>query len=69
MPLINVRDELYEKLRKICEVSGYRSVEELIDDILTIFVESWEKEKSRSESERQDGESRVLDRLKRLGYV
>ncbi len=69
MPLVNVRDELYEKLRRVCEVSGYRSVEELIDDILTIFVESWEEEKSRGRNEEQDGESRVLDRLRRLGYV
>lgn len=57
---IKIENELYEKLKKCSEVSGYSSPEEFIVHILEKNVEDIEK---------SEDEEIVKERLKGLGYL
>lgn len=60
MAKIKIEKELYEKIKKCCDIAGYSTPEEFISHVL-------EKEVSLFENAENDPE--VLERLKGLGYI
>ena len=60
MPKIKVEKDLYEKVRRAAQKSGYSSVEEFVDHVL-------EREVNRIREDEDDG--KVVDQLKGLGYI
>lgn len=60
-PKIKLDKELYEKLKKLAEISGYSSVDEFITHIL-------EKEVSKIDDEGASDEE-IKKKLEGLGYI
>lgn len=60
MAKIQIDNRLYDRMKKVSQIAGYSSVEELITHVL-------EKELEKLES--PDGDQAVEERLRGLGYI
>jgi len=57
---IKIENELWDRIKKICEIAGYSSEEEFIYHTL---------EKEISKFEEEDSEDEIKKRLQGLGYI
>ena len=57
---VKIRKELYQRAKKIAEMAGYSSVDELVEYLL---------EKEVSKLEGADSEEEIKKKLKGLGYI
>ena len=60
MPKIKIDKELYKKIKKYAEISGYSSVEEFVNHAL---------EKEIAKIEESESEEEIKKKLKGLGYI
>ena len=59
-PKIKLTKELYDKVQRVADLSGYSSVDEFVVHVL---------EKEISKVGQDDDEEKVKERLKGLGYI
>ncbi|MBI4681742.1 MAG: hypothetical protein HY757_01360 [Nitrospirae bacterium] len=59
-PKIKLSKDLYEKVKRLAELSGYSSVDEFVVHVL---------EKEITKVSQDDDEEKVKERLKGLGYI
>ncbi len=65
---VSIPVTLYERIKKLIEGTGFTSVSQFVTYVLREVVASYEEEKY-SEPFTEEDKERILEKLRRLGYL
>ena len=66
---VSIPITLYRRIKELIKDTGFTSVSQFVIYILREVISSMEEEKLRGESISEEEKKRIIDRLKRLGYL
>jgi len=66
---VSIPVTLYRRIRELIEGTGFTSVSQFVIYILREVISSMEDDKLRSQSLPEDEKLRIIERLKKLGYL
>jgi Arc/MetJ-type ribon-helix-helix transcriptional regulator len=66
---ISIPVTLYRRIRELIEGTGFTSVSQFVIYILREVISSMEEEKLKSQTLSEDEKMRIIERLKKLGYL
>lgn len=66
---VSIPITLYRRIKEMIKDTGFTSVSQFVIYILREVISSMEEEKLRGESLSEEEKKRIIDRLKRLGYL
>ena len=66
---VSIPVTLYRRIRELINGTGFTSVSQFVIYVLREVISSMEEEKLRGESISEEEKRRIIDRLKRLGYL
>ena len=66
---VSIPVTLYRRIKEMIKDTGFTSVSQFVIYILREVISSMEEEKLRGESISEEEKKRIIDRLKRLGYL
>ena len=65
---VSIPTTLYERIKRVIEGTGFTSVSSFVTYVLREVVAAYEEEKS-SEPFTEEDRERIIEKLKRLGYL
>ncbi len=66
---VSIPVTLYNRIRELIKDTGFTSVSQFVTYVLREVVASMEEEKLRSQVVDEEEKRRIIERLKRLGYL
>ena len=66
---VSIPVTLYRRIRELIKDTGFTSVSQFVIYVLREVISSMEEEKLSGESISEEEKRRIIDRLKRLGYL
>ncbi len=66
---VSIPVTLYNRIKQLIEGTGFTSVSQFVTYVLREIVADMEREKIESESISEEERKRIIERLKRLGYL
>jgi len=66
---VSIPVTLYRRIRELIKDTGFTSVSQFVIYVLREVISSMEEEKLRGESISEEEKRRIIDRLKKLGYL
>jgi len=66
---VSIPVTLYNRIKELIEGTGFTSVSQFVTYVLREIVAEMEREKLESEGISEEEKQRIIERLKRLGYI
>jgi len=66
---VSIPITLYRRIKELIKDTGFTSVSQFVIYILREVISSMEEERLRGESISEEEKKRIIDRLKKLGYL
>jgi Arc/MetJ-type ribon-helix-helix transcriptional regulator len=66
---VSIPITLYERIRKLIEGTGFKSVSQFMTYVLREVITEMEEEKLRGEAVSEEEKQAIIERLKKLGYI
>jgi len=66
---VSIPVTLYNRIKQLIEGTGFTSVSQFVTYVLREVVADMEREKLESENISEEEKRRIIERLKRLGYL
>ncbi|RLF14809.1 MAG: hypothetical protein DRJ66_05415 [Thermoprotei archaeon] len=66
---VSIPITLYNRIKDMIKDTGFTSVSQFVTYVLREIIADMEREKLESETISEDEKKRILDRLRRLGYL
>jgi len=66
---VSIPITLYKRIKEMIKDTGFTSVSQFVIYVLREVISSMEEEKIKGESISEEEKKRIIERLKRLGYI